>query len=77
MARAQKVNTLYLMNSQLCLEEVNVASNATGELWHKRLCHMSEKGMKRLADDNLIPVKHVHLEKYTDCLAGKQNRPSF
>ena len=33
--------------------------------------------MKRLADDNLIPVKDVHLERCTDCLAGKQNRTSF
>ena len=34
---------------------------------------MSVKGMKRLVDDNLIPVKDVHLERCTDCLAGKQN----
>ena len=36
---------------------MNVAADTAGELWHKRLCHMSMKGMKRLADDNLIPVK--------------------
>ena len=76
-AQAQKVNTLYLMNARICREEVNVASDTTGELWHKRLCHMSEKGMKRLAEDNLIPVKDVQLEKCTDCLVGKQNRTSF
>ena len=35
------------------------------------------KGMKRLADDNLIPVIDVHLERCTDCLAGKQNQTSF
>ena len=58
-ARAQKVNTLYLMNARLCPEEVNVVSDTADELWHKRLCHMSVKGMKRLADDNLIPVKDV------------------
>ena len=58
-ARTRKVNTLYLMNAWLCPEEVNVASDTAGELWHKRLCHMSVKGMKRLADDNLIPVKDV------------------
>ena len=73
-ARARKVNTLYLMNARLCPDEVNMASDTAGELWHKRLCHMSVKGMKRLADDNLIPVKDVHLERCTDCLAGKQNR---
>ena len=61
------------MNARLCPEEVNVASDTSGELWHKRLCHMSVKGMKRPADDNLIPVKNVHLERCTDCLAGKQN----
>ena len=31
-AWAQKVNTLYLMNAQLCPEEVNVASDTAGEL---------------------------------------------
>ena len=46
---------------------MNVASDTAGELWHKRLCHMNVKGMKRLADDNLIPVKDVHLERCTDC----------
>ena len=66
-------DTLYLMNARLCPEEVNIASDTAGELWHKRLCHMSVKGMKRLADDNPIPVKNVHLERCTDCLAGKQN----
>ena len=75
--RARKVNTLYLINARLCPEEVNVAADTADELWHKRLCHMSVKGMKRLADNNLIPVKDVHLERCTDCLAGKQNRTSF
>ena len=55
-----------------------MAANNAGELWHKRLCHMSQKGMQRLAEDNLIPeVKDVHLERCTDCLADKQNRTSF
>ena len=72
-AWARNVNTLYLMNARLCPEEVNVAADTAGELWHKRLCHMSMKGMKRLVDDNLIPVKDVHLESGTDCLASKQN----
>ena len=66
------------MHTRICREEVNVATGDAGELWHKRLCHMSQKGMRRLADDNLIPeVKNVQLEKCTDCLAGKQNRTSF
>ena len=31
-ARARKVNTLYLMNARLCLDEVNIAADTTGEL---------------------------------------------
>ena len=65
------------MHTRICREEVNVAVGEAGELWHKRLCHVSQKGTRRLADDNLIPeVKNVKLEKCTDCLAGKQNRTS-
>ena len=71
-ARAQKINTLYLMHARLCEEKENVATNTVGELWHKRLCHMSKKGMRKLGVDDRIPVvKNVHLDKCTDCLAGK------
>ena len=73
-ARAWKTNTLYFMHAQICREEVNVAADNAGELWHKRLSHMNQKGMRRLVDDNLIPwVKNVRLEKCTNCLASKQN----
>ena len=51
---AQKINTLYLMHAHICREEVNVAVDTIGELWHKRLCHMSQKGIHGLVDDNLI-----------------------
>ena len=78
LARARKINRLYLMHGRICQEKVNVAADNTGELLHKRLCHMSQKGIRRLAEDNLIlEVKNVQLEKCTDCLAGKQNRTSF
>ena len=54
-----------------------MTTDIVGELWHKRLCHMSEKGMRKLAVDDLIPeVKNVHLDKCADCLAGKQNQTS-
>ena len=63
LARARKINTLYLMHASICREDVNVATDNVGELWHKRLCHMSLKGMRTLANDNLIPeVKNVQLE---------------
>ena len=71
----RKTNTLYLKHAWLCRDEVNVVADTTGELWHKRLCHMSEKGMRKFANDNPIPeVKNVQLDKCTNCLGGKQNK---
>ena len=66
------------MHSRLHQEEANVAVGKVGELWHKRLCHMSEKGMQKLAVDDLIPeVKNVHLDKCVECVASKHNKTSF
>ena len=39
--QARKINTLYLMHARICREEVNIAVHNVGELWHKRLCHIS------------------------------------
>ena len=52
------------MHAQLNQTKVNVAADIAGELWHKRLCHMSQKGMQMLAEKELVSdVKRVHLEK--------------
>ena len=72
MARAQKHGTLYMMQAKLCKDEANVVADFSGDIWHKRLGHMSEKGMHIQADQKLLPkVKEVHLEKCVDCLVGK------
>ena len=77
-AQAEKQGTLYVMYAKLCKDEANVAANSSGELWHKRLGHMSERDMYILADKKLLlEVKGVHLEKCVDCLVGKQNRAAF
>ena len=49
-------------------------ADSDGELWHKRLDHMSERGMHFLAEKDLLQeVKGMHLEKCADCFVGKQN----
>ena len=74
MAHPQKQNTLYVMHARLCQDEANVVADLDGELWHKRLGHMNERGMHILAKkDLLLEVKGIHLEKCVDCLVGKQN----
>ena len=34
-AEARKINIVYLMHVRICQDEVNVAADTTGELWHK------------------------------------------
>ena len=71
-----KDRKLYVMHAKLSQDTLSVAENdSTVELWHKRLCHMSEK---TLARRNVLPgLDEVHLDKCPDCMAGKQNRVAF
>ena len=77
-AEAQKQGTLYVMHAKLCEDEANMAADSDGELWNKRIGHMSKKGMHILANQKLLPeVKGEHLERCVNCLVGKQNRVAF
>ena len=47
-------------------------------LWHRRLGHVSEKGMQILHSRKLLPnMKQVSLELCENCVYGKQNRVRF
>ena len=76
-ARCKKEGSLYTMQGKICKGETNVAQDATKDLWHKRLGHISEKGLEILANDHLPNIKGQPLESCEDCLAGKQHRVSF
>jgi len=53
-----------------------VVNNST--LWHQRLGHMSEKGMKLMATKGkLSNLKHVDVGVYEHCIFGKQKKVSF
>ena len=48
------------------------------QLWHNRLGHMSEKGLKKLLQQNLLPgLKSSKLEFCEHCVYGKHKRSSF
>ena len=67
-----------MLHARLCRRETHVATDTTGKLWHKRLSHMSQKGMQMLAEKELLlEVRNMHMEKCIDCLAGKQNKVAF
>ena len=73
-ARAQKFSTLYMLQAKLFKDIINAMDDESSvKLWHKRLAHMSEKGLAIWAKKNLLSrMKSASLKKYTHCLAGKQ-----
>ncbi|RVW91276.1 Retrovirus-related Pol polyprotein from transposon TNT 1-94 [Vitis vinifera] len=61
----------YKTKARLVKGEVNIVENeASTELWHKRLSHISEKGLQVLTRKKFLPIKdfHVKIERQT----GKQ-----
>lgn len=78
LARGKKQTSLYLMQATISTDSVNVAVDDPAKLWHRRLCHMSEKGLSCLMKKNVLPdLKSAKLDKCPHCFAGKQNRVSF
>lgn len=76
-ARGHKTGTLYMTST--CRDTVAaVDSQKNTELWHCRLGHMSEKGMKLLVKSGQIPeLKSVEHQLCESCILGKQKRVSF
>ncbi|KAK8557617.1 hypothetical protein V6N12_009846 [Hibiscus sabdariffa] len=78
-ARGNKQGCLYVTQGKLSKGETNVAcGNSCLELWHKRLGHISEKGLQILAQKALIlEVKGKAIQPCIHYLAGKQHKVSF
>ena len=76
-ARGKKTGTLYVTSN---LENIIAVADADGKsnLWHQRLGHMSEKGMKTLLSKGKLPdLKNVDVGLCEDCIFGKQKKVSF
>ena len=59
-------------------ENATVEDGESSTLWHQRLGHVSEKGMKMLASKGRIPqLKNVTVEFCEPCILGKQKRVTF
>ena len=76
-ARGHKRGTLYMTTSYQ--DTVAVVENAKHtKLWHCRLGHMSEKGMKLMVENGALPdLKTVDHQMCESCILGKQKRVSF
>ena len=77
MAYGKKERTLYMTFGFRASTSVASSELDVG-VWHWRLGHMSEKGIKiMLSKDKLSGLKSIDLNFCEDCVYGKQRRVSF
>nr|GEY34110.1 retrovirus-related Pol polyprotein from transposon TNT 1-94 [Tanacetum cinerariifolium] len=78
--KAIQSGDLYVLQGTIVYGTAGVATSKASlddsKLWHYRLAHTGEKGMKNLAKKGLIKVS-CNLEFCEHCLFGKQKRVSF
>ncbi|XP_073153973.1 uncharacterized mitochondrial protein AtMg00300-like [Henckelia pumila] len=82
--KAEKFDAnLYVLLGETHKEaELAAASIGSGEestvLWHRKLGHMSERGMKILSERKLLPgLTKVNLSFCEHCVTSKQHRLKF
>ncbi|KAK8921663.1 hypothetical protein KSP39_PZI019972 [Platanthera zijinensis] len=77
-AKGRKCCGLYRTKAKICGPSVNAAEGDSMELWHRRLGHISEKNLKILVKNKVLPELSGGLpDTCAHCLAGKQKRVSF
>lgn len=78
-AKDKKEPILYVMQGKISKSSTTaIKEDETFDLLHKRLYHMSEKGLSIMAKKNvLLGLKNVSLKKYDHCLADNQSRFAF
>ena len=77
LARGKKIGTLYMTSSPR--DTIVVTKEGTDvSLWHRRLGHMSEKGMKMLMSKGKLPkLKSINFDMCESYILGKQKMVSF
>jgi len=72
----KKRGSLYMIVDKDMVAVTEAVNNST--LWHQRLGHMSEKGIKLMvAKGKLSSLKHVDVGVCEHCIFGKQKKVSF
>ena len=78
-ARRKRCPKLYMTQPKVSSGIFNAVENVDMiDLWHKRLAHMTEKGMNMLSKKKVLSgLTEIHLKRCTHCVDGKQNIVSF
>ncbi|CAJ2627704.1 unnamed protein product [Trifolium pratense] len=70
-ARGEKTSKLYWTKALVARDSVNVI-DMKASLWHRRLSHISEKGLNVLAKKDVLPgLKNADLEKCSHCMTDQ------
>ncbi|KAK8931081.1 hypothetical protein KSP39_PZI016518 [Platanthera zijinensis] len=79
MAKGYRESGLYYMEGRPEDPHANsVRDEGSISLWHRRLAHISQKGLNCLQKKKLLSdLSADHMERCEQCMAGKQNRVSF
>ncbi|KAJ0589930.1 putative RNA-directed DNA polymerase [Helianthus annuus] len=77
-AKGKKQGTLYMAEIHAEGVHATTTSSSPSTLWHNQLGHMSEKGLKMLAQKRKFPdLRKVETEFCESCVLGKQKRVTF
>ncbi|XP_059654507.1 uncharacterized mitochondrial protein AtMg00300-like [Cornus florida] len=76
-ARGKKSGTLYTTTS--ACGSIAIAENREDHnLWHQRLGHMSERGLKIMHSKGKLPgIRAIDIDFCESCVMGKQKRVNF
>ncbi|CAJ2637320.1 unnamed protein product [Trifolium pratense] len=70
-AKGEKTSKLYWTKALVARDSVNVI-DMKASLWHRRLSHISEKGLNVLAKKDVLPgLKNADLEKCSHCMTDQ------
>jgi hypothetical protein len=73
--KAKKVGNMFMLEGRTESDHATIVSendNDSVRLWHQRLGHMSERGLKVLSDRKLLPsLKSLKLDFCKHCIYGK------
>jgi len=76
----RRYDTLYILHGKPATDESLAVAKANDDivLWHRRLCHMSQKNMSLLVKKGFLDKKKVSmLDTCEDCIYGKAKKIGF
>ncbi|KAL0367537.1 UNVERIFIED_CONTAM: Retrovirus-related Pol polyprotein from transposon TNT 1-94 [Sesamum radiatum] len=75
--KAEKQRNLYFCYAKYDLTAASVVHSKISDLWHKRLGHMSSKGLYLLHKQGMLKEKCDDISFCDDCILGKHHRVQF